>query len=161
MYAFPVKELEKRESVGNARLRCFSLVSLLPSCMRGREKLEKGLGLRLDYCICMSTEDCRLVVSKAQNLRNAYQNISIHLNKQFYSSNWPITTMPRVFCICNLTTNLQSSVSSSACPLLGGFVRFQCTMYYTYTSAVVNVVFPQNNNTMTSTKRGQSSGVTL
>ena len=47
---------------------------------------------------------------QAQNLRNAYQNISIHLNKQFYSSNWPITTMPRVFCICNLTTNLQSSV---------------------------------------------------
>ena len=41
----------------------------------------------------LHTEDCRLVVSKAQNLRNAYQNISIHLNKQFYSSNWPITTI--------------------------------------------------------------------
>ena len=48
---------------------------------------------------------------QAQTLENAYQTISIHLNKQFYSSNWPITTMPRVFCICNLTTNLQSSVS--------------------------------------------------
>ena len=42
---------------------------------------------------------------QAQNLRNAYQNISI--KQQFCSSNWPITTMPRVFCICNLTTNLQ------------------------------------------------------
>ena len=28
------------------------------------------------------------------------------------SSNWPITTMPRVFCICNLTINLQSSVTT-------------------------------------------------
>ena len=62
---------------------------------------------------------------QAQTLKSAYQNISIHLNKQFYSSNWPITTMPGVFCICNLTTNLQSFVYSQS-PSVSGKVIVGC-----------------------------------
>ena len=32
------------------------------------------------------------------------------IRTSLYSSNWSTTTMPRVFCICKLTTNLKSSV---------------------------------------------------
>ena len=78
------------------------------------------------------TEDCRLVVSKAQNLGSAYQNICIQLSKQFYSSNCPITTIYAQsilhfqpdnqlailcsslngtdFAACTLSTNLQTAI---------------------------------------------------
>ena len=84
---------------------------------RAKQVVLEATRMRRNFAAVLQfdTEDCRLVVASTESKMLIRTSLFIDLNKQFYSSNWPITTI----CICNLTTNLQSSVSCKVCDCVG------------------------------------------